>query len=848
MSQAPVGESGVPRVPLRALCIEDNPADAALFLHELRKAGFEVCGDIVETPEELAERVRADGYDVVLADYRLPGWTGLDAVEILRREGADIPIILVTGSLGEESAVECLKQGMADYVLKDRLARLPAAVRRAMQERDLRLAHRQAEEALRRSEAHHRALIQGAAYAIFRSSLYENRLLEANPALVEMLGYDFEAELLALNLSRDVYLKGGEQSAPLEPCQSENGITDAEVQWKRKDGTPITVRLRGRKVCDGSDAGACFEGIAENITERKRAEQRIVQLNRLYAFSSYVNQATVRIRQPEALFQEMCRIAVEQGLFRMAWVGVVESGARWVKPVARGGVEDGYLENIRISVADEPEGCGPTGTALREGRPFICEDISADASTLPWRAEALQRGYRCVGAFPIRVQDRTIGALTLYASQPGVFDAETVRLLDELIAGVSFAMENMRLEEQLRRKNRELKAQNRRVREADRMKSEFLANMSHELRSPLNGIIGFAELLFDGKLGPVAPEHKEFLGDILNSGRHLLQLINEVLDLAKVEAGRLEFRPEPVDLERLVHEVTEVLGAVAVGKRIHLETQVANLGEVVADPSKLKQVLYNYLSNALKFTPEEGRVIVRVKPEGADRFRLEVEDTGIGIGPEDIGRLFVEFQRPESSAAQKDQGAGLGLALTRRLVEAQGGRVGVESRPGEGSVFHAVLPRLLQAGKATPAILVIDDDRVQRAALSHILRRAGYAVETAATGAEALARCQARSFAAITLDLFLPDGSGWEALHNIRSLTRNSQTPVIVVSMVQEKEACSVFSIHDFLTKPVAPEELLGSLERAGIRPGVNPGSGDCSGQPPSRTECQSSEKLLECR
>jgi len=738
MSQALVGESSVPRLPLRTLCIEDNPADAALLLHELRKAGFEVHADVVETREDLAERVRADGYDVVLADYRLTGWSGLDAVEILRREGEDIPIILVTGSLGEEPAVECLKRGIADYVLKDRLARLPVAVRRALEERKLRQAQRQAEEALRRSEAHHRSLIQGAAYAIFRSSVCEDRFLEANPALVEMLGYGSEAELLALNLPRDVYLEAGARISLLEPYQSENGITDAEAQWKRKDGTPITVRLKGRKVRDQHGAEACFEGMAENITERKRAEQRIVQLNRLYAFSSYVNQATVRIRQPEALFQEMCRIAVEQGLFQVAWVGVVESGARWVKPVALSGFEDGYLENLRISVTDEPEGRGPTGTALREGRPFICEDVATDASMLPWRAEALKRDYRGVGAFPIRVQGRTIGALTLYASQPGFFDQETVRLLDELTAGVSFALENMRLEEQLRQKNRELEIQNRRVREADRMKSEFLANMSHELRSPLNGIIGFAELLFDGKLGPVSPEHKEFLGDILNSGRHLLQLINDVLDLAKVEAGRLEFRPEPIDLEKLVHEVTEVLGAVAAGKRIRLETQVASLGQVRVDPSKLKQVLYNYLSNALKFTPEEGRVIVRVKPEGADRFRLEVEDTGIGIGPEDIGRLFVEFQRPESSVAQKDQGAGLGLALTKRLVEAQGGRVGVESTPGKGSVFHAVLPRLMQAGKVAAAILIIEDDRVQRAALSHILRRAGYAVETAATGAEAL--------------------------------------------------------------------------------------------------------------
>lgn len=825
MSQAPVGESSAPLVPLRALCIEDNPADAALFLHELRKAGFEVCGDVVETPEELAERVHADGYDVVLADYRLPGWTGLDAVEILRREGADIPIILVTGSLGEEPAVECLKRGIADYVLKDRLARLPVAVGRALEERKLRQAQRQAEEALRRSEAHHCSLIQGAAYAIFRSSVCEDHFLEVNPALLEMLGYDSEAELLALNLTRDVYLEAEARISLLEPYQSENGITDTEVQWKRRDGTPITVRLKGRKVRDTHGDGTCFEGIAENITERKRVEQRIVQLNRLYAVSSYVNQATVRIRQPEALFQEMCRIAVEQGLFQMAWVGLVENGAEWVKPVAQSGLEEGYLENTRISVADKPEGHGPTGTALREGKPVICEDVRNDARMLPWREEALERDYRCAGAFPIQVHGRTIGALTLYASQPGFFDRETIALLDELVAGVSFALESMRLEEQLRRKNRELEAQNQRVREANRMKSEFLASMSHELRSPLNGIIGFTELLYDGKLGPVSAEHREFLGDILSSGRHLLQLINDVLDLAKVESGRLELRPEPVALDKLVHEVTEILGVVASDKHLRLGTEVAaDLGEVLVDPSKLKQVLYNYLSNALKFTPPEGRVMVRVKPEGPNHFRLEVEDTGIGIRAEDIRRLFVEFQRPDSRAASKDQGSGLGLALTKRLVEAQGGRVGVQSTPGQGSVFHAILPRAVQAGKLTPAILVVDNERLERASIGRILRRAGYSVETAATGAEALAKCQARAFAAITLDLFLPDASGWELLHNIGTLSRNCRTPVIVVSMVREKGAASSFPVHDFLTKPVAPEDLLASLHRAGVRPANPPG------------------------
>jgi protein-histidine pros-kinase len=230
--------------------------------------------------------------------------------------------------------------------------------------------------------------------------------------------------------------------------------------------------------------------------------------------------------------------------------------------------------------------------------------------------------------------------------------------------------------------------------EANRMKSEFLANMSHELRSPLNAIIGFTELMYKGKTGPVSADQREYLGDILTSSRHLLQLINDVLDLAKVESGKMEFRTETVDIAKLVSEVRDILRGLASGKRIQIEVEIdPAVGCAVVDPSRLKQVLYNYLSNALKFTAEDGRVSIRLSADGIDHFRLEVEDTGIGISAEDIPRLFVEFQQLDTSAAKKYQGTGLGLALTKRIVEAHGGKVEVRSTPGRGSTFSALLPR-----------------------------------------------------------------------------------------------------------------------------------------------------------
>jgi PAS domain S-box-containing protein len=268
-----------------------------------------------------------------------------------------------------------------------------------------------------------------------------------------------------------------------------------------------------------------------------------------------------------------------------------------------------------------------------------------------------------------------------------------------ITASIRDITDRKRLEE-FRRKAFELEEQNRRTQESDRLKSEFLANMSHELRTPLNAVIGFTSLMHSGKVGPLSEVQKEYLGDIINSSRHLLQLINDVLDLAKIESGRVELRLESVDLAKLAQEVKEVVRGLAAEKHLRLVLEVEDaIDRVTVDPRMLKQVLYNYLSNAIKFTPEGGQVSLRIAAEGDHSYRVEVEDTGIGIKPEDMNRLFVEFQQLDQGTTKKYAGTGLGLALTRRIVEAQGGRVEVKSTVGKGSTFSAVLPREVKAGK-----------------------------------------------------------------------------------------------------------------------------------------------------
>ncbi len=430
---------------------------------------------------------------------------------------------------------------------------------------------------------------------------------------------------------------------------------------------------------------------------------------------------------------------------------------------------------------------------------------------------------------------------------------------------ISKDITDQKREEVLISKNVELVEQNRLTQEANRLKSEFLANMSHELRSPLNGIIGFAELMHLGKVGPVSADHKEYLGDILTSSRHLLQLINDVLDLAKVESGKMEFHPVKINLETVISEVCDILRTLISKRKIQLTISIdPSVTEIVIDPAKLKQILYNYISNALKFSNEGGSVSINVVPEGAENFRLSVVDTGIGIREQDIHKLFTEFQQLDASLDKKYQGTGLGLALTKRIAEAQGGQVGVDSVIDQGSTFYIILPRVphqvnqevasvvvkneplpepksavtkpnvtplktngattlpVSLQKASPYVLIIEDDPNDNALIARTLTNTGYKVEVALTGADAIKKCQERKFDAITLDLLLPDMNGWDVLRAFRSKGPNLETPTVVVTVVGSKAASFGFMIQNFLIKPIKSEDLITSLQQSGIFPDEN--------------------------
>ena len=372
----------------------------------------------------------------------------------------------------------------------------------------------------------------------------------------------------------------------------------------------------------------------------------------------------------------------------------------------------------------------------------------------------------------------------------------------------------------------ELERENRQIQEANRLKSQFLANMSHELRTPLTAIIGFADLLQMGAVAHDAPQHKVFLGHIGSSGRHLLRLINDVLDLSKVESGKFEFFAESFDLAVLVKEVREVLQSEIERKHLRVVADIEpTLGNLVLD----------YLSNAIKFTPPSGLITVRARASGARHFRLEVEDTGAGIAAADRPRLFTAYQQLDAGLDKKTEGSGLGLALTRLLVMAQGGRVGVRSAPGVGSVFDLVLNRIHGTDDARSAeaegrlarsinrrLLVIHDGRNDPPQLLPRLTAAGFRVDAAATGEQAVQRADQQEYDAITLGLLLPDQCGLEALQKIRHHGLSRESPVVGMMMRASAGTAVTFAIADVLSKPIRSGEVVSAMARFRL-PGTSP-------------------------
>jgi len=452
-----------------------------------------------------------------------------------------------------------------------------------------------------------------------------------------------------------------------------------------------------------------YSNLKKRTDELIKTEENLKKTNRILRALSDCNQILVHAADETSLLERICNIIVDVGGYHLAWVGFAENDeTKTVRPVAQAGYEEGYLDTVKITWADTDRGRGPTGTAIRTGKAYICRNVMTDPRFAPWHDETVKRGFNSVMGTPLIADGQTLGAITIYSSMADAFDAEEAKLMNELADDLAYGIVSLRnraeriraekelqeayaqLETKVEERTEELAQANIKLQELDRLKSMFIASMSHELRTPLNSIIGFTGVILQGIPGEINPEQRKQLTMVKNSANHLLALINDVIDLSKIESGKIELLIKEFDLSAAIREAEESLKVAASEKGLRLSVHMPDSLIVEGDERRTKQVIMNMVSNAVKYTGSGEIDIKAEKREG--RTEISVRDTGIGIRQENMDKLFKAFSRIREDGMPIHEGTGLGLYLSKKIVDLLGGEMKAQSETGKGSLFTFSLP------------------------------------------------------------------------------------------------------------------------------------------------------------
>jgi diguanylate cyclase (GGDEF)-like protein/PAS domain S-box-containing protein len=442
--QGAVGGAKRAAAALRIVIVEDSATDAELVMRELKRGGDQIHFERVDSSGALLAALERGPCDAVISDFGLPGFSGLDALQIVKSRDADMPFILVSGTVGEEVAVQMLKAGADDYVLKGNLARLPSALKAQLREAEERRARRRSEQGLRRAQAMAKLahVVTGPDGSFDSWSETLPQLTGLEPAQMPASTRDW-LELL----HPDDRARFREKS--LEAAAKGTRV-DVEYRLRRPEGAWSHLRqvMEPLQESAAADRSVRWFSTLQDVTEEKRAEEKIQRLNRVHAVLSGINSAIVRIRDRQQLLEEACRIAVEAGQLRLAWIGIVDLKREEIIPAASSGVDQGWLGIIRLSIRAQSDRLGMAGRAIRERSPVVSNDLLADERAL-FRKESAERGYRSLAMIPLIVHGEAFGVLGLHAAEPGFFDQEELRLLMELAGDIAFGIDHIEQEEKV---------------------------------------------------------------------------------------------------------------------------------------------------------------------------------------------------------------------------------------------------------------------------------------------------------------------------------------------------------------------------------------------------------------
>ena len=654
---------------------------------------------------------------------------------------------------------------------------------------------RQVEEALRKSEEHLRLLVDGVSdYAIFMLDP-SGQVASWNQGAERIKGYKAN-EIIGRHFScfyPPEELQNGKPERELQKAIAEGHY--AEEGWRiRKDGSRFWAHVEITALRDNTGKLRGFSKVTRDVTEQRRAEELLRESEQRLTLAS--TSGEVGVWDLDLIADQAWRSLQHDRIF-----GYESLLPNWGAAVFSDHVfpEDRELVKQRFE------------EAFQNGHlEFECRIIRADQA-MRW-ISSKGEVVRNEQGQPIRM----MGVVTDVTERKRA-EEEKRKFMDRLAAS-----------------NQELELRNREVERVTKLKSKFLASMSHELRTPLNAIVGFSDLLAEGTPGDLNDKQKRFVNHIKQGSAHLLQLINDILDLSKIEAGQLDLRCEDFQIKTALPEVLSTIRPLAMAKNIQIEQKMESDQYVYADRVRFKQILYNLLSNAVKFTPKAGRIDIDCHGDG-NSVCISVTDSGVGIRAEDQAVIFEEFRQVEGPAGTTQEGTGLGLAITKRLVEQQGGGISLKSEFGKGSRFTFTLPAgsrgsetplvneppspsiVIGEGRGKPLILVVDDEITARELLASYLCPE-YRIAMAESGEEAVKQARHLRPDAITLDVMMPGGNGFETLAALKKAPETANIPIIIVSIVDQKQGGFALGAVDYLIKPVRKPVLLETIRKY-VRP-----------------------------
>jgi len=542
---------------------------------------------------------------------------------------------------------------------------------------------KQLESELRESEKKYRSLVNNSLIGIFRAN-QDGQFTTVNPRLVNILGYNTPEELYALPSIAALSHSKKQYNTIVELLKSTNLVSDYETVLQRRDGEEIVVLVNVQKVTSETTNETTYEGLIEDITEKRALETSLTQANRELEIKNQINKVILAETQLEAVLKHLIQNTFELMTLDAAAIYLPDKkNGKLHYKVGKGFPDSWIQDNSAIPLSDETH--------------FIQNAFTSENIRTHKQNDDNIKSSGFWLTLPISLHDEILGVMVCRRQEPAELADQEMRTLEALRNQIAIGINHVIQIENINASKLALEESYAELERLNKFKDQFLANMSHELRTPLNSIIGFSEVLIDGLAGDINAEQQEFIGNILGSGQHLLSLINDILDMSKIRSGQMDLHHEAVDCRELITEVNQTVAGIVRGKNQQYKYEIRQgISTVWIDKKKIKQVLLNLLGNASKFTPENGEISLEVFPElsneGAKVVRFEVTDSGIGIEQKNQELIFDEFRQVDGSHSREYEGTGLGLPIAKKLIELHGGTMGVKSEVNAGSTFFFELP------------------------------------------------------------------------------------------------------------------------------------------------------------